>query len=1090
MRQLQRTILIVENRPEDREIYRQSLLADPEVSYTILEEESAAAGLALCRVLQPDGILLNYELPDWNGLTFLAQLQNQLGVTCPPVVVVDGGDTTLAVKVIKSGAEDYLVKAQTTPDDLRLAVRSAIENAELRRQLQQREAQLRQSEECYRMLVEEQTDLICRFLPDGTLTFVNSAYSRYFGFSSQQLIGQSCLRLIPEVEQATAQQYLTELQLLTPEQPSVIHEHKVIKSNGEIAWQHWNHRALFDPKGQLVELQGVGRDITVRKQAEIALQQSEARFRQLFQFNLIGVMFWDVEGRVLDANDAFLNIVSYTREDLQAGRVNWRAMTPPEQLEGSDRSLEKMRRETADTREKHYIRKDGSLVLVLLSGVMFEGSQNQGVSFVIDLTELRRAEAASRQSQAQLQHLLDTAPIGIGFGTSTGEVLAINDVLLQIHGYTREEFEQQGINWLAQSPPEYAELNQQAMEQLGRQGVIPPAEKEIMRRDGTRVPVWISATAWQDDTHVAFVVDLTERKRIEAAVQQSEALFRGVFESDLIGILFWNSQGQITDANEAFVRMTGYSRAEMQAGEIDDRSLTPAEYHAVSTVQFERLQTIGRCTPIEKEYICKDGSRIPILLGGVLLPGYTDRGVAFVLDISERKQWEQEREALLAQTQAAREDAEAANRSKDEFLAIVSHELRAPLSSIMGWAKLLRSRNLDQATTARALETIERNAQNQAQLIDDLLDLSRMTCGQLSLTLAPTDLAAVVETALNSLHPMAEAKQIQLDVEIGAGLAVAGDEHRLQQIVTNLLTNAIKFTSSPGQVKVWLERVKPEIVELRNESPKLRLENADVQMSSYPARCPIPNPQLSVSDAQSSSFAQLTITDTGKGIQPNFLPFIFDRFRQADGSTTRARDGLGLGLAIVKHLVELHSGIISAASPGEGRGSTFTVWLPLLETDKPNRVEDMPELPSNLYSVASPLAGLRLLVVDDDVDTVEFLRFALQQFGAVVESAASADAAFEALQRFQPNLLLSDIGMPGGDGYGLIQRIRALTPEQGGNIPAIAVTAYAGGTNEQQALAAGFQRHLAKPVEPETLVRTIMQLIGERDEYFVNRVTS
>ncbi len=397
-------------------------------------------------------------------------------------------------------------------------------------------------------------------------------------------------------------------------------------------------------------------------------------------------------------------------------------------------------------------------------------------------------------------------------------------------------------------------------------------------------------------------------------------------------------------------------------------------------------------------------------------------------DVTERKQAEQERERLLERERAAREEAEAANRIKDEFLAVLSHELRSPLNPILGWSQLLRSGILDATKTAHALETIERNAKLQTQLIEDLLDVSRILRGKLSLTRAPVDLAATIEAALETVRLATQAKSIQIHMRLDSTTGqVLGDSTRLQQVVWNLLANAVKFTPTGGQIEIRLEK--------------------------------------------RGSQAQIQVADTGKGIPPDFLPHVFEYFRQADATTTRKFGGLGLGLAIVRNLVELHGGTVWAESPGEERGATFTVRLPLMSVPTQTPQEQMPEAP------VAHLTGLRILVVDDEPDIRHIVAFILEQAGATVSVAASAAEALNLMGQSLPDVLISDIGMPDMDGYMLIRQIRTLPPEQGGKIQAIALTAYATEVDRQQALAAGFQQHIAKPFEPEELVRVISALV-------------
>ncbi|MUG95275.1 response regulator [Scytonema sp. UIC 10036] len=392
--------------------------------------------------------------------------------------------------------------------------------------------------------------------------------------------------------------------------------------------------------------------------------------------------------------------------------------------------------------------------------------------------------------------------------------------------------------------------------------------------------------------------------------------------------------------------------------------------------------------------------------------------------------------AVAKEYQRAKEAAETANRIKDEFLAIVSHELRSPLNPILGWAKLLKKRSLNEVTSLRAIETIERNAELQVQLIDDLLDISRILRGKLALNLEIVNLVSIIEAALETVRLAAEAKSIQIHLNLNPKIGwVKGDSNRLQQVIWNLLSNAVKFTPSGGEVEVYLEQIESEV--------------------------------------------QIRVRDTGQGIISDFLPYVFEYFRQADSSITRRSGGLGLGLAIVRRLVELHGGRVWAESFGEGQGATFTVCLPVLQQSYELAREDSKVLNNSYpYSMlCTPLEGIRVLVVDDEADTREFLAFLLEHQGAIVTTATSANEALVAIAQSKPDLLLSDLGMPEVDGYTLIQKLRSLSPDRGGQIPAIALTAYAGEATQQQVLTAGFQLYMAKPVDPSKLVTAIAALV-------------
>ena len=405
--------------------------------------------------------------------------------------------------------------------------------------------------------------------------------------------------------------------------------------------------------------------------------------------------------------------------------------------------------------------------------------------------------------------------------------------------------------------------------------------------------------------------------------------------------------------------------------------------------------------------------------------------------IAELQHSEEARGQLLLRAERAREDAEAANRIKDEFLATLSHELRTPLTSLLGWACVLREQR-DDSLLDQGLQAIERNARVQAQLIDDLLDVSRIVSGKLHLNVRPLDISLVIQAAINVVRPAAEAKSIALEYWAQPGLgAISADPARLQQIVWNLLSNAVKFTPTGGSIAVRLE--------------------------------------------QDGSYARMTIRDTGLGIDPEFLPNVFDRFRQADSSTTRSFGGLGLGLAIVRHLVELHGGKVGAASEGTGKGATFSAMFPLLpERTKPLSLSYSGEI---TRSEIPSLQGLRVLLVDDEPEARQIITTVIQRTGAVVKACETANEALETLVDWRPDVLMSDIAMPDEDGYSLIGKVRSLPRDQGGETPAAALTAYARDEDRQRALDAGYQMHIAKPVSTGKLVTMIAELAGRTKEF-------
>ncbi|MBD2531513.1 response regulator [Nostoc flagelliforme FACHB-838] len=525
-----------------------------------------------------------------------------------------------------------------------------------------------------------------------------------------------------------------------------------------------------------------------------------------------------------------------------------------------------------------------------------------------------------------------------------------------------------------------------------------------------------------------------ERKQAEESLQKSEAKYRRIVDTSYEGIWMIDQEAQTEFVNQRMSQMLGYPAEEMLG-----RSIFDFIDRTDGITDEEKLEWLKRENNNLKEarLCCKDGSYIWTLVSARAIFDEQNEflgAIAMLTDISDRKRTESERDRLLQLEQLARAEAEAANRIKDEFLAVLSHELRSPLNPILGWAKLLQSRKFDDISLSKALKTIERNAKLQAQLIEDLLDVSRILQGKLSLNMIPVDLVSAIQAAMETVHLAAEAKTIEIETMLDPTTGkVLGDSARLQQVLWNLLSNAVKFTPTGGKVNVRLECI----------------------------------------DSQ----AQITVSDTGKGIHPDFLPYMFDYFRQADSTTTRKFGGLGLGLAIARHLIEMHGGTIWAESLGEEQGAIFTVRLPLIKDSAKIPDEINPDSSAAVFA-SSPLMGLQVLIVDDNADSRDFFSFVLEQFGAIVTAVASGDEALKALTQSKPDILLSDIGMPEMNGYMLMEQVRTLEAKIGRKqIPAIALTAYAGEINQQYALKAGFQQHIVKPVAPEELLIAISNLV-------------
>jgi PAS domain S-box-containing protein len=561
-------------------------------------------------------------------------------------------------------------------------------------------------------------------------------------------------------------------------------------------------------------------------------------------------------------------------------------------------------------------------------------------------------------------------------------------------------------------------------------------EFRLVRKD--RAVFWVNVviTALKDGSRNLFgfsliTRDITERKRVEDKFLDEKRWLEEML--NLVPLpVFLIEQGtaRVTFANKAADFLSGCESTKRKSAEesqtrpscIDEEGnrILPEQIPVMRIADGEQLNglEIELNTMSDKRSFLLSTNTIPAM------HGHAATSILVLQDITQLKQVETE--------------LRKSSQMKDEFLATVSHELRTPLTAMLGWARLLRSGKLDESGFIRALQTIERNAMAQARLIEDLLNASRIITGKLQLDIQQIDLASVIDAAINAVRPTADAKNIKLKVLVEPGVGqITGDPTRLQQVVWNLVSNSIKFTPNGGRVETRLESINSQV--------------------------------------------EITVSDSGQGISPDFLPYIFDRFRQADSTTTRRQSGLGLGLAIVRHIVELHGGTISAESPGEGQGTTFRVQLPIraasteiLHMGRKQQVIENIEP----FAFSTSLEGLRVLVVEDEPDTRELVTVLLTKSGAEVQAVGSASEVFTLLDGWRPDVLVSDIGMPGMDGYQLIRKIRARTPEQGGWIPAVALTAYAKAEDRVRAISAGFNMHVIKPVEPVELIAVIANLAG------------
>jgi PAS domain S-box-containing protein len=824
------------------------------------------------------------------------------------------------------------------------------------------------------------------------------------------------------------------------------------KDLGELRYGDDKMEGIFSIKAFPLPNQCLGlafENITQRKHVEEALEDALQELTFHVENSPLGVIEWDQDYRVSRWSPQAEAIFGWKASEVLGKQPSdWEFVHPVDRSEVQQAigRLVKGTEKRNMVQNRNYT-KDGSIIYCEWYGSALFDESGHLVSvlcLVLDITDRKRALSALREANQKTFHILESITEGFTALDDQWCYTYLNPQGERILGLKRDEVLGKNIWDLFPGAIDlkfYHEFNRAMQEKIA----------VYFEEYYAPLDIWLECRAYplQDGGICIYYQDITEAKRLEEERKRMEQSLR--ISRERLDLIFQSSELGLWYCDLPFDKLVWNDKCKEHFGLPPEAEVTiDLFYDRIHPDDRERTrQAIANSIAgrigydIDYRTVAPDGQVRWIRAIGRAF--YDEVGNPFrfdgiTVDATERKRQEEERDRLLQREQAARAQAEAANRIKDEFLAVLSHELRTPLNPILGWSKLLRkarstspegvSRKLDDKTIDRALETIERNAQLQTQLIEDLLDVSRILQGKLSLSVCPVDLSSTIEAALETVRLAAEAKSIEIQSVIHSNIGqVLGDAGRLQQVVWNLLSNAVKFTPSGGQVEIRLEFL--------------------------------------------STQAQIQVSDTGKGINPDFLPYVFDYFRQADSTTTRTFGGLGLGLAIVRHLVELHGGTVQAESPGEGQGATFTIRLPLM-------VNQTKASKNNAQSDADlDLGGVLILIVDDDADSLEFHTFLLEQWGATTICAPSAKEALQALAQSKPDLLLSDIGMPEMDGYRLMRTVRGMTPEQGGQIPAIALTAYAGEIDQQQAFLSGFQMHLPKPVEPNELIQAIASLLGE-----------
>ncbi len=885
-------------------------------------------------------------------------------------------------------------------------------------------------------LLEANVDGILAFDREFRYTTWNRAMERISGVKREDVLGMCAFDVFSCLKETGEDHYYREALAGR----SVVAENRpyVIPQSGRQGFFEGYYSPRHDEDGEVIGGVAIIRDVTDRKLLEASALDDHKRLAFHVDNTPLAVIEWDHQFKVLRWSPAAKKLFGWSASEVLGKHFSDWEFVVPDDIEAVNQVGHRQNQGEGHgiSRNRNYTKLGSILHCEWYNSALYDenGKLVSVLSLVLDVTVATRIEEALRKSEMQYRLLFESNPQPMWvYDLTTLRFLAVNDAAVKHYGYSRSEFLDMTIMDIR--PDDEVQILREYIA-AGNPELDHAGEWRHRKKDGTIINVEITSNRVNFAGRAAeFVLanDITERKKAEMALRISEDRYRDLVDNSHELICTHDLEGRVLSVNPWAARALGYPQESLIGINIRD-GLLP-EYREQFDEYMQTVITEGSARGVMKVRTSTGEVRLweyynTLRTEGVETP--IVRGMAH--DATERRQ-------ALKREQEARLEAEAANRVKDEFLSTLSHELRTPLTAIMGWSDLLLHDEVEPDKRQQAIETIARNANSQCQLINDLLEVSRIITGKLRLEFVACELQSVVEAAAESIRPTAEAKGIRLQVSLdpNAG-SVFGDSERLQQVVWNLLSNGVKFTPSGGSVQVSLHRI--------------------------------------------NSHVEIVVADTGMGIHRDFLPHVFDRFRQADGSTTRSYGGLGLGLAIVRHLVELHGGTAYAESAGENQGSKFTVRLPLMvateiQIDTPPAQPVAAAVTSGERQIS--LGGLRVLIVDDEIDARGLLSAMLERCGAEVLAVPSSSEGLQAIESWRPDVLVADIGMPVEDGYGLIRKVRALPRERGGQTPALALTAYARTEDRVRAISEGYQLHLAKPVDRIELATVVASL--------ANRVT-